>query len=203
MINTIQIYFLHKGDNIPFYIGETSLPLKSRLSHHKRKLGKDILIEQLDIVSLDSWRFWESWYIELFKSWGFILTNKNKGGGGSDKGISKHTPESKFKIGESRRGKTLTNETKLKQSKSNTGISRNKGNNFASGYVRTEQSKKNISQNLQKIIFQYNLNGEFIQEFSSVNEVKKYLNTKSTVIFQCLKGKRENAYNYIWKYKEK
>jgi hypothetical protein len=203
MINTIQIYFLHRGDNIPFYIGETSKPLKSRLSHHKRKLGKEVLIEQLDIVSLDSWRFWESWYIELFKSWGFSLTNKNKGGGGSDKGVSKHTPESKFKIGESRRGKTLTNETKLKQSKSNTGISRNKGNNFASGYIRSEQSKKNISQNLQKVISQYNLNGEFIQEFSSVNEVKKYLNTKSTVIFQCLKGKRENAYNYIWKYKDK
>ena len=203
MINTIQIYFLHKGDNIPFYIGETSKTLKSRLSHHKRKLGKNILIEQLDIVSLDSWRFWESWYIELFKSWGFSLTNKNKGGGGSDKGISKHTIESKFKIGECRKGKTLTDETKLKQSKSNTGISRNKGNNFALGYIRSEQSKKNISQNLQKVISQYSLNGEFIQEFSSVNEAKKYLNTKSTVIFQCLKGKRENAYNYIWKYKEK
>ena len=63
--------------------------------------------------------------------------------------------------------------------------------------------KKNISQNLQKVISQYSLNGEFIQEFSSVNEAKKYLNTKSTVIFQCLMGKRENAYNYIWKYKEK
>jgi hypothetical protein len=203
MINTIQIYFLHKGDNIPFYIGETSLPLKSRLSHHKRKLGKDILIEQLDVVSLDSWRFWESWYIELFKSWGFNLTNKNKGGGGSDKGISKHTPESKLKIGASRIGKTLTKETKLKQSKSNTGISRNKGNNFALGYIRSEQSKNNIGKNLQKPILQCNLQNEFIQEFESVNKVKEYLNTKSTVIYQCLKGKRENAYGYVWKYKEK
>jgi len=203
MINTIQIYFLHKGDNIPFYIGETSLPLKSRLSHHKRKLGKDILIEQLDVVSLDSWRFWESWYIELFKSWGFNLTNKNKGGGGSDKGISKHTPESKLKIGASRIGKTLTKETKLKQSKSNTGISRNKGNNFALGYIRSEQSKNNIGKNLQKPIIQCNLQNEFIQEFESVNKVKEYLNTKSTVIYQCLKGKRENAYGYVWKYKEK
>lgn len=203
MINTIQIYFLHKGDNIPFYIGETSLPLKSRLSHHKRKLGKDILIEQLDVVSLDSWRFWESWYIELFKSWGFNLTNKNKGGGGSDKGISKHTPESKLKIGASRIGKTLTKETKLKQSKSNTGISRNKGNNFALGYIRSEQSKDNIGKNLQKPILQCNLQNEFIQEFESVNKVKEYLNTKSTVIYQCLKGKRENAYGYVWKYKEK
>ena len=165
MINTIQIYFLHKGDNIPFYIGETSLPLKSRLSHHKRKLGKDILIEQLDVVSLDSWRFWESWYIELFKSWGFNLTNKNKGGGGSDKGISKHTLESKLKIGASRIGKTLTTETKLKQSKSNTGISRNKGNNFALGYIRSEQSKNNIGKNLQKPILQCNLQNEFIKEF--------------------------------------
>ena len=203
MINTIQIYFLHKGDNIPFYIGETSLPLKSRLSHHKRKLGKDILIEQLDVVSLDSWRFWESWYIELFKSWGFNLTNKNKGGGGSDKGISKHTLESKLKIGASRIGKTLTTETKLKQSKSNTGISRNKGNNFALGYIRSEQSKNNIGKNLQKPILQCNLQNEFIQEFESINKVKEYLNTKSTVIYQCLKGKRENAYGYVWRYKEK
>ena len=35
-----KIYFLHKGDNIPFYVGETSQPLKYRLNHHKRSKNK-------------------------------------------------------------------------------------------------------------------------------------------------------------------
>lgn len=201
MINTIQIYFLHRGDNIPFYIGETSKSLKSRLTHHKRKFGQDVLIEHVDDVSIETWRFWEKHYISLFRSWGFDLENKNQGGGGSDKGIPKHTKESKALIGESKRGKTLTKETRLKQSISNTGISRNKGNSFASGYIRSEESKQNIGKKLQKPILQYDLKGEFIKEFPSIIEVRKYLQTKSTVIFQCLKGERENAYGYIWSYK--
>mgnify|MGYP003346073760 FL=1 len=75
-----KIYFLHKGDNIPFYVGETSQPLKYRLNHHKRKLGVKTYIELLEEV--EDWRFWERYWIQQFKAWGYKLINKNSGGGG-------------------------------------------------------------------------------------------------------------------------
>ena len=41
----VRIYFLHTGDNIPFYVGETSKSLKKRLNDHKRKYGSEINID--------------------------------------------------------------------------------------------------------------------------------------------------------------
>lgn len=85
-----KIYYLHRGDNIPFYIGKT-VSENSRRSHHQNKLGKNIILEVIDDVPSNEWKFWEKHYISLFKSWGFSLENKNEGGGGSIGGIPKPT----------------------------------------------------------------------------------------------------------------
>ena len=77
-----KIYYLHKGDNIPFYIGKM-ISEKNRKSEHKNNLGKHIKLEIIDEVPTNEWKYWEAFYIFLFKSWGYILTNKNNGGGGS------------------------------------------------------------------------------------------------------------------------
>lgn len=53
------IYYLHKGDDIPFYVGKT-INLKSRLKGHKRKFGKDIQLEEMDFVETSDWKFWEN-----------------------------------------------------------------------------------------------------------------------------------------------
>jgi hypothetical protein len=79
---TTIIYYLHKGDNIPFYIGKTINP-KDRKYQHKNTFGKDTILEEIDEVPTDNWLFWETFYISLFKSWGFNLQNQNDGGGGS------------------------------------------------------------------------------------------------------------------------
>ena len=34
-----KIYYLHQGDNIPFYVGKTNLTLKERLNSHKKKFN--------------------------------------------------------------------------------------------------------------------------------------------------------------------
>ena len=78
---SIYIYCLFDM-NIPIYIGKTKNKLKIRESQHKRRLKKDIKIFELDYVYENEWKFWEEFYIELFKSWGFNLTNQNKAGGG-------------------------------------------------------------------------------------------------------------------------
>jgi hypothetical protein len=198
MIHINKIYYLHKND-VPFYVGETSQPLANRLSHHKRKLGLDIQIELIDEV--EDWRFWESFWIEQFKIWGFILSNKNKGGGGCEKGTSKHTLESRKKIGSSRIGKVLSDETKLKQSISNTGISRNKGNSYAKGHKLPPETIQKISEKRRKVIYQLDKQDNIIKEWSSIKEASIELKIQSSDINNCCLGKNKTAGGYKFKYK--
>lgn len=77
-----KIYYLHRGNNIPFYIGKT-ISEKDRKYHHKNRLGKDVILEVIDEIPTEEWRYWEEFYILLFKQWGFKLENKNNGGCGN------------------------------------------------------------------------------------------------------------------------
>jgi hypothetical protein len=94
------IYYLHKGDKIPFYVGKTK-NLKNRLNTHKSVFGKNIFIEFLDEV--EDWKYWEKHYISLFKNLGYILENKNNGGGGPSEGVI-FPEERKQKIGQANKG---------------------------------------------------------------------------------------------------
>jgi len=94
------IYYLHRGDKVPFYVGKTK-NLKNRLNTHKGVFGKDIYIECIDKV--DDWKYWEKHYIHLFKNLGYILENKNKGGGGPSEGVI-FPEERKNKIGQANKG---------------------------------------------------------------------------------------------------
>ena len=94
------IYYLHRGDKVPFYVGKTK-NLKNRLNTHKGVFGKDIYIECIDKV--DDWKYWEKHYIHLFKNLGYILENKNKGGGGPSEGVI-FQEERKNKIGQANKG---------------------------------------------------------------------------------------------------
>jgi len=78
----VLIYFLTKNNN-PFYVGKTTLHFcKKREYKHKEKYGFDIQMEILEEVEYQDWKFWECYWIEQFKQWGFNLKNKNNGGGG-------------------------------------------------------------------------------------------------------------------------
>lgn len=56
-----------------------------------------------------------------------------------------------------------------------------------------------ISNSHKKPILQYDLDGNFIREWSSATDALKELKGH---ICECLKGKQKTACNYIWKYKE-
>jgi hypothetical protein len=94
------IYYLHRGDKVPFYVGKTK-NLKNRLNTHKNVFGKDIYIEYIDEV--DDWKYWEKHYIHLFKNLGYVLENKNEGGGGPSEGII-FSEERKQKISQANKG---------------------------------------------------------------------------------------------------
>ena len=107
------------------YVGKT-ISLENRLYRHlydaktKSKLnkrdawlkglisrGENPIIEVLDIVTEDDWIFWEKYWIEQFKVWGFKLKNMTNGGEGTYGRIV--SEETKRKMSKSKLGKTPKN----------------------------------------------------------------------------------------------
>jgi hypothetical protein len=133
---------------------------------------------------------------EYKKEWALKISQKKIGTNGYPKGlkrpkefgekISSH-PERNKKIGEGNKGKK----------KPQTGIK-------LQGIPKTEQHKQNISNASKgktrnnKPIFQYDLEDNFIKEWSSRTEAKKWLGPGD--IAGCLSGKQKQAGGFIWKY---
>lgn len=67
--------------------------------------------------------------------------------------------------------------------------------------IYTEDRNKKISKNVSKPILQYDLEGNFIKEWSSSTQVKKELGFSNTNIGSCCQGKLKKAYGFIWKFK--
>jgi hypothetical protein len=130
--------------------------------------------------------------------------------------------EWQFKIkGKSKPKGFMSKELKEKISKSNKGISRNKGNKFTDeqkkkisnakkGKSFTKQHIENLKEGLKnrkpwvkssRQIEQYDLNGNFICIFNSVKEAGKSINKNPQSIADCCRGRQKTAYGFIWKYK--
>jgi len=91
------IYVLEKN-NTPFYVGKTKNP-KRRLQDHQLTYGKETIMKELDIIystKRDDWKPYEVAWIQIYKEWGYELTNGNKGGSGP---IGWQTLEGKIIIG--------------------------------------------------------------------------------------------------------
>ena len=124
----IEIYLVENIDNNPnkVYIGKTKLSSR-RAQNHREKFGKNILfnvIDEIECVEREDWKNLESFWIEQFKQWGFELVNKNKGGGGPET-HNKEARELFSKLHTNntyRRGKTQSEEAKLRISKAREGI---------------------------------------------------------------------------------
>lgn len=66
--------------------------------------------------------------------------------------------------------------------------------------LKTDYSK--IREASEKVIFQYDLQGNFIKEWKSLTEAKNNIsNINIPNICNCCRGKRKQAGGYIWKYK--
>lgn len=180
------------------YIGKTKRKLRFRMYQHlsnyklmneksyknswilslkKKSLKPDI--EILDIVDESTWAFWESYWISQFKAWGFNLTNMTEGGeGGSSKGPLgyKHTKEAKRRISIANRG------------------------------TKSEEWLKNISEGMKKPIIQYDLGGNYLQEWKSATDAALALGdiNKKKNISAVLNNKygKKSAYGFKWKFKK-
>ena len=198
------IYILSQN-NIIFYIGKTN-NIDKRLSNHKITYGEDIMLEILD--ETDNWKLDEKYWIEQFRQWGFKLQNRNKGGGGNDivnnftkMLISQNQPKIKKSCSEERKNKIGSSQPKKKKSCSlerKEKISKaNKGKQFNLG--------KKYNCTTYKKVLQYDLQDNFIKEWTSVKEILDFLNKKTynMQIYRCLRGDVKKAYGYKWKYKTK
>jgi group I intron endonuclease len=95
------------------------------------------------------------------------------------------------KVSKIHKGRSRSEESKLKQSKSLKGRnSPNKGNKWSK-----EQKKQ-----LGKPIFQYDINNNLIKEWYSTREAENQLGLKG--INNNLKGRTQTCGGYVWKYKQ-
>ena len=176
------------------YIGKTKRKLVDRMYSHtsnykleKEKSYKNSwikslknknlkpIIEELDLVEENNWEFWEQFYINLFKSWGFKLTNMTRGGEGSSGGKGclgyKHTEEAKKRI------------------------------SIANSKPKSKEWIQNAAKGKYKPISQYDLQNNYIRDWESTTTAAIALGdiNKKKNISSCLKGKKKSAYGYIWK----
>ena len=125
-LNMVYIYMLiDPVTNLVRYIGKAD-NIQIRLKEHIRKskytkthknnwinslLEKDLkpIVEVIDMVSDNEWGFWEQFWIDQFKNWGFNLTNMANGGRGGNLG-----PIVNKKISIKLKGKVCSDETKDK-----------------------------------------------------------------------------------------
>lgn len=217
-----KIYFLHNGDFIPLYIGKTVNHLKQRLSNHKiKKSSPNLLIELIDEVPSTEWRFWEEFYITLFRGWGFNLTNKNSGGCGS----TFATFKTKEKISNALKGKPkpkgfgqiISNKNKNQKRTKDFCILQSK---IHLGNKRTDEFKTHMSKlmkdkkwtptttQIESIktanktpIIQYDLEGNFIKEWGSQTECANFLGVKKNSVNNVLRGYCNTCKGYTFKYK--
>lgn len=75
-------------------------------------------------------------------------------------------------------------------------------------YVGSTKGKKHSEKQIEarrkgcmKPILQYDLEGNFIKEWSGIILASKELNINACTIGSCCKGKNNRAGNYKWKYK--
>lgn len=145
MKNTF-IYTISHNNKIR-YIGKSNNPEKRLKCHiyensnsHKGNWLKSIIksgdyptVEILDEVPIKEWQFWEQYWIEQFKQWGYVLLNVTNGGEGAE-GYS-HTEKTKQIMRELKLGGKLSKEHKKKisdsirkKSKENPNYNRGLGN---------------------------------------------------------------------------
>ncbi len=126
--------------------------------------------------------------IELdLRNKGYILTNIAECGVKAGTTGMKHSEESKRKISEGLKGQ----------------VSPNKGKKMSK--ESCEKKSKSMMGIMNKPILQYDLQDNFIKEWSSISEAYLSLNKKITngCINLACKGKIKTAFGYKWEYKNK
>ena len=102
-----------------------------------------------------------------------------------------HSEETKKKMSNSQLGQTRTEKTKQKMSES------------AKGKIKTIEWRQNISKShpTKKPVIQYDLQGNKINEFISINEAARKTKYRVADISACCNNKQKTSFGFIWRFK--
>ena len=222
------------------YIGKTSY-LKQRLYSHIKECrtkrinhkinwiksllskGERPIISIIDVISISEWQYWEKYWIEQFKQWGFNLTNQTEGGDGlhgyKHSNVSIDKMKQKFidnpNYNKSSDKKYIISKEELYQKYIIDNLSMPKLSKLfgcsestifrnLKEYSILKDSdvwREQLSTN-QKVVLQYDLSGNFIREFDSVISISDEYGYNSGNIASCCRGVSLSANGYIWRYKD-
>jgi predicted GIY-YIG superfamily endonuclease len=239
-MKTVFIYSLstlEEPNNIR-YIGKAK-DLKKRLSKHVQpcqlqgnshkvnwlklviKNGHTPIIKCIDIVDESEWKFWEVYWIEQFKVWGFDLTNSTSGGDG---GLSKEQVEKIINHNFEQHSIRLKDDIeKFNVRKENgiwiaericpqchkTIICKRKRRSFCLDGIRTKQKdyKMVLCSNCQilkisKPVYMYSISGDLLKKFISASIVTRLININYKTISACCLHKQITTGGYKWSFKD-
>ena len=208
------IYYLHRGDKIPFYVGKTkNLPNKREKEHQKRLNDSSIILEVID--SVDDWRYWEKHYITLFKNLGHSLTNQNSGGGGpeivkestkqkisqANKGTI-HPIEGRISASNKLKGRKLPPEQVEKIRLAKTGKpnpKKGKPDGPKPGVSKAHKGRTSPNKDKGKPVALYTTSGTYIQTYPNYTTLASYLNINPETVRCHLVGKANTICNKQYK----
>lgn len=118
--------------------------------------------------------------------------------------------ERKRKLAERRKGSKHSEETKLKISNKLKGRKKSVDHienwrRSYKGFKKSDQTKLKLSKSLKGIgskpILQLDLNNNIVNEWPSITEAAKFINSSHENIASVARGKQKTAKGFIWKYK--
>ena len=192
--NNFIVYIHIRPDiNEPFYVGK-GIPKRDRSKYGRNQYWHNIVNKNNGIFESkilfeglsEEEALLKEREIELdLKNKGYILANIAECGIKAGTTGMKHSEESKRKISEGLKGH----------------VSPNKGKKMSQ--ESSDKKSKSMMGVLNKNILQYDLQDNFIKEWSSISEAYLSLNKKITngCINLACKGKIKTAFGYKWKYK--
>jgi len=203
---TDEIRYIGKANDIRQRLKNHLNPARYRPTHKfnwirkLRRLNMKPYLIILDEVPINDWKFWEKFWIQLIKSWGFNLVNHTEGGEGLTYGnqtsfkkgnIPWNNGTLKPKILKGNRGKTIgniKNHFKTGSEPWNKNIS-----NYKLGGLKTSRHVLQIDKESNKII----------NEYLGCKEAAKAMNCIPENIRRACVGKSKSAKGYKWKYNDK
>jgi len=210
------IYLVKNQQNRIVYIGQ-QIGTKSingykgsglLLNRAYKKYGENYFKREIiEYCNIDELNDKEKLYIKQYNTkfpHGYNLTE----GGDGMKGYQ-YTNDQKQNISKSKVGQKYPKEhgEKIRQSK----LGKKRDQNTINKIIQTKASKHNIQPNLnlkgqyksnsQKLVFQYDLQDNLLNEYQSAQDAGRCLGKSGNSIADCAAGRQKTAYGYKWKYK--